>query len=240
MDDQVFVYDEEQALFPALFTVEDYRFVGWAQESDCEVSYEDEEVVSNLTAEAHGHVTLFAVWEIWTEAMQFCYDTFGGAGVVTLDANGNIVVTLTNDVSGTVEIPDNVGAVTIDLNGHNMAGNGGHGVTALPDGPAIRIVKGDGDGGATQLAIVDTSEGEKGQIAGDGESAGIEFADDAKPGVRLDVEDDVFVLNGDGSEQPWRELCPVEATLVVGCGIEAQVQRRCEGQEGESRQEGEV
>ena len=65
---------------------------------------------------------------------------FSGTGKVSLDENGNIVVVLTVDVSGTVEIPDNVGAVTIDLNRHDMVGD---------DGPAIRIVKGDGDGGAT-------------------------------------------------------------------------------------------
>ncbi len=132
---------------------------------------------------------------------------FGDNAIVAFDDIDNIVVTLTNDVNGTVEIPDNVGAVKIDLNGHDMVGDGG---------PAIRVVKGDGEGDATRLAIVDTSEGEKGRIAGGGESAGIAFADDAKPGVRLDVEDEVSVLNGDGSEQPWWELSPVEHTLKAG------------------------
>ena len=128
-----------------------------------------------------------------------CEDAFEGAGTVTLDDDGNIVVTLTSDVSGTVEIPDNVGAVTIDLNGHDMVGDGG---------PAIRIVKGDGESGgsvaATRLAIVDTSEGEKGQILGGGESAGIEVAEDAATGVKLDVEEGVGVFNGDGSEQEFK------------------------------------
>ena len=146
---------------------------------------------------------------------------FGDHAIVAFDDSDNIVVTLTNDVSGTVEIPDNVGAVTIDLNGHDMVGDGGLGETALPGGPAIRIVKGDGEsgggeGGATRLTIVDTSEGEKGQISGGGESAGIEVAEDAATGVKLDVEEGVGVFNGDGSEQTWRELCPVEATLVAG------------------------
>ncbi|MBR6733909.1 MAG: putative Ig domain-containing protein [Kiritimatiellae bacterium] len=141
---------------------------------------------------------------------------FGDHTIVAFDDSDNIVVTLTNDVSGTVEIPDNVGAVTIDLNGHNMVGDDGAlGETALPSGPAIRIVKGDGEssGGvaATRLAIVDTSEGEKGRIAGGGESAGIEVAEDAATGVKLDVEDGVGVFNGDGSEQ---ELKP----KLVGAG----------------------
>ena len=127
-----------------------------------------------------------------------------------MNDDGSSVVTLTNDVSGTVEISDNVGAVTIDLNGHDMVGGGGFIETALP-GPAIRIVAGDGEGATTQLAIVDTSEGEKGQIAGGGESAGIEVAEDAATGVKLDVEEGVGVFNGDGSEQ---ELKP----KLVGTG----------------------
>ncbi len=128
---------------------------------------------------------------------------FGDHAIVAFDDSDNIVVTLTNDVSGTVEIPDNVGPVTIDLNGHDMAGDGGS---------AIRIVAGDGGGvAATRLAIVDTSEGEKGQILGGGESAGIEVSEDAAQGVKLDVEEGVGVFNGDGSEQ---ELKP----KLVGTG----------------------
>ena len=212
MADQPFVYDEPQALAPAAFTVEEFRFAGWKRVRDGEVSYIDQAVVSNLTAQSGGVVTLYAAWEIWTKAMQTCDEQFGGAGDVSLNDDGNIVVTLTNDVSGTVEIPDNVGAVIIDLNGHNMVGDGGGlGETALPDGPAIRVVKGDGDGGATQLTIVDTSDGEKGQISGGGESVGIEVAEDAATGVGLDVEEGVGVFNGDGSEQ---ELKP----KLVGTG----------------------
>ena len=205
MDDQVFVYDEEQPLTFVSFTMDEHRFVGWAQKADGEVRYWDGEVVSNLTAEADGNVTLYAVWETWTIPMQICDDAFGAAGVVTLDANDDIVVTLTNDVSGTVEIPDNVGAVIIDLNGHSIVGGGGLGETALP-GPAIRIVSGEGEGATTQLAIGDTSDGEKGQIVGGGESAGIEIAEDAAQGVRLDVDDAVPVFNGDGTEQDCSQL----------------------------------
>lgn len=202
MPDQPFVYGEEQALSNIVFKVTDRRFAGWATEKDGIVEYDDGEVVSNLTETANGVVTLYAVWEVWTDAMQTLDDIFGGDGDVSLDDHGTIVVTLTNDVSGTVEISDYVGAVTIDLNGHDMVGDGG---------PAIRIVKGDGDGGATRLAIVDTSEGEKGQISGGGESAGIEVVEDAATGVKLDVEEGVGVFNGDGSEQ---ELKP----LLVGTG----------------------
>ena len=207
MDDQSMVYDVVEPLSAIQFAKSGSMFRGWSLVADGAADYSDCACVSNLTAVADDVVTLYAVWQEKPVPVMVCEDAFGVVGTVTLDDSDNIVVTLTNNVSGTVEIPDSVGAVTIDLNGHNMVGDGG---------PAIRVVKDDGEGATTRLAIVDTSEGEKGQIAGDGESAGIEFADDAKPGVRLDVEDDVFVLNGDGSEQPWRELCPVEATLVVG------------------------
>ncbi len=207
MPDQPFVYGEEQSLSNIVFKATDRRFAGWATEKDGIVEYDDGEVVSNLTETANGVVTLFAAWEVWTDDMQLCDDVFGGDGVVSLDENDNVVVTLTNDVSGTVEILDSVGAVTIDLNGHNMVGDGG---------PAIRVVKDDGEGATTRLSIVDTSDGEKGQIVGGGESAGIEVAEDAAPSVRFDVEEGVGVLNGDGSEQPWWELCPIEATLVAG------------------------
>ena len=211
MPDQPFVYGEEQSLSNIVFKATDRRFAGWATEKDGIVEYDDGEVVSNLTEIANGVVTLFAAWEVWTDDMQVCDDVFGGDGVVSLDENDNIIVTLTNDVSGTVEMPDNVGAVTIDLNGHNMVGDGGLGEPALPGGPAIRVVKGDGEGGATRLAIVDTSEGEKGQVVGGGESAGIEIAEDAAKGVKLDVEEGVGVFNGDGSEQELK-------TKLVGTG----------------------
>ena len=187
----------------------DYAFVGWWTAANGGT------LVTNSTI-VRSSVTYYAHWRVWTEAIQAFVDVINAKGDVSLDDDGNIVVTLTNDVSGTVEIPDNVGAVTIDLNGHNMVGDdGAPGETALPSGPAIRIVKGDGESGgsvaATRLAIVDTSEGEKGQILGGGESAGIEVAEDAATGVKLDVEEGVGVFNGDGSEQ---ELKP----MLVGTG----------------------
>lgn len=115
---------------------------------------------------------------------------------------------LTSDVKGTVEIPDDVGRVLIDLNGHSIIG---------ADGSAtIRVVSGNGDGEITRLSIGDTSDGDKGIIAGDGESVAIDIADDAAPSVHLDVYDDVAVLNGDGTEQQWRELFPVELLIQAG------------------------
>ena len=221
MDDQSLVYDVSAPLSANGFTMPGSLFRGWSAAAGGAVVYRDGAFVENLSATDGDVVTLYAVWQEKPAAVLACEDAFGGAGTVTLDEDDNIIVTLTSDASGTVEIPDNVGVVTIDLNGHNMVGDGGLGEAALPSGPAIRIVKGDGEGDNTaqdvaRLAIVDTSEGEKGQIAGGGESAGIEVAEDAATGVKLDVEEGVGVFNGDGSEQPWWELCPIEATLVAG------------------------
>ena len=190
-----------------------YVFMGWWTEKNGGVKVTDETVFLTGVYE-----TLYAHWlsERVVQA-QVLEKVFSGVVTVELGEDGHIVVTLTLDVNGTVDIPDNVGPVTIDLNGHNMVGDDGAlGETALPGGPAIRVVKGDGEGDATQLAIVDSSDGEKGQISGGGESAGIEVAEDAATGVKLDVEGDVGVFNGDGTEQDWRELSPVEFTLVAG------------------------
>lgn len=181
-----------------------YTFAGWWTEKNGGVKVTEGTVfIEGVYSYLYAH---------WLKPGQIVLEgVFSGTGKVSLDENGNIVVVLTVDVSGTVEIPDNVGSVTIDLNGYVMTGD---------DGPAIRIVKGDDEGvvtlEATKLAIVDTSDGESGRITGGGESAGIEIAEDAALRVRLDVEDDVSVFNGDGTEQDWRELSPVEFTLVAG------------------------
>ena len=195
MDDLSFVYGEEQTLSSVSFALEDYRFVGWTWERDGAICYEDGAVVSNLTADVDGTVTLYAAWEIWTVPMQICEGVFDGSGTVALDENDNIVVTVTNDISGTVEIPDNVGNVTIDLNGHNIVGDNG--------GAGIRIVSGQSgegaaspSGDATRLVVEDTSEGEKGVISGDGDSAGISFS--------LSYDEGMSDVNGGGAEAVYR------------------------------------
>lgn len=211
MDAQQMEYDVAAPLFGNGFTKPGSLFKGWAASANGNSMYRDVADVKNLSAIEGDVVTLYAVWQEKPDWVLDCESSLSGAGKVSLDGNDNIVVTLTNDVSGTVEIPDNVGAVTIDLNGYVMTGD---------EGPAIRIVKGDDEGvvtlEATKLAIVDTSDGESGRITGGGESAGIEIAEDAALRVRLDVEDDVGVFNGDGSEQDWRALSPVEFTLSAG------------------------
>ena len=67
MDTQKFVYGESQKLTPNAFTHEGtegktYYFQGWSLTKDGNVQYVDKEEVQNLTTEADGKVTLYAVW----------------------------------------------------------------------------------------------------------------------------------------------------------------------------------
>ena len=62
MEPQAFFYDQPQALSPCAFT-SSLEFRGWATNETDEVVFTDCAVVSNLTAEANGTVTLSAVWD---------------------------------------------------------------------------------------------------------------------------------------------------------------------------------
>lgn len=72
---QDFVYDVEQALTQNEFSRTGYTFIGWATTPDGNVKdpYEDQETVSNLTADENGKVTLYAVWEANTYKIAFHY-----------------------------------------------------------------------------------------------------------------------------------------------------------------------
>ena len=61
MAPQSFVYDQAQALSTSTFE-SSLDFAGWATNETDEIVFIDHAVVSNLTAEADGMVTLFAVW----------------------------------------------------------------------------------------------------------------------------------------------------------------------------------
>ena len=60
--DMSFKYNEEKALIANTFTRDGYTFAGWATSADGNVTYADEQEVSNLTAEDKATVTLYAVW----------------------------------------------------------------------------------------------------------------------------------------------------------------------------------
>ena len=66
MADQAFLYDEAQHLTSNEFVRAGYTFAGWARDTAIGMSLPqlaDAEVASNLTAEADGVVTLYAVWD---------------------------------------------------------------------------------------------------------------------------------------------------------------------------------
>ncbi|MBQ1555650.1 MAG: leucine-rich repeat protein, partial [Clostridia bacterium] len=195
---------EELFVLPAEPNRADHLFMGWWTEKNGGVRVTEDTVFLTGVYE-----TLYAHWtKKRTAQSRICEDAFSGIGTVELDDNDNIVVMLSSDVNGTVEIPDNVGRVLIDLNGHSIVGADGS--------PAILVVPGDGAGETSQFTIFDNSDGEKGTVAGNGESVAIDIADGAALSVTLDVDDDVAVLNGDGTEQQWRELFPVKLVLKSG------------------------
>ena len=57
------IYDQDAILSTNGFTRYAKQFAGWATEVDGDVVYNAGQTVSNLTTEANGTVTLFAVWE---------------------------------------------------------------------------------------------------------------------------------------------------------------------------------
>lgn len=177
----------------------DHQFLGWWTEPNGKGRLV-ESGTKFFGAEV-GDKTLYAHWDMNT--LERALWSFGRL-FSTSSANGFTLATLTYDVRGTVEIPDNAGAVTIDLNGHSIVGTDGD--NAQASGPAIRIVCGEGEGETTQLSIVDTSDGERGRVVGGNESPGIEVDADSISGVSIDVEDGVQVFNGDGSVQSLDQM----------------------------------
>ena len=74
MADQTFAYGTLQTLTRNAFTYAGHIFEGWATSQDGDVEYEDEESVLNLTAEANGSVTLYAVWMANQITVNFHYN----------------------------------------------------------------------------------------------------------------------------------------------------------------------
>lgn len=64
-------YDEEKQLTASGFTLTGWTFMGWATESGGGVVYENSASVSNLTDEADGRITLYAVWAANTYTVSY-------------------------------------------------------------------------------------------------------------------------------------------------------------------------
>lgn len=138
-------------------------------------------------------------------------EKFAGAGIVEYGGQG-WKVTLTNEVDGVIEIPDNLGKMTLDLAGRHLQGeDGAAGNETMRGGdglPAIRIIPCGGDGEPTELTIVNTGK-EGGVVAGgDGGvgcppgngAAAISVVGEARDGVIINIGKDVKVFGGNGGE----------------------------------------
>ena len=147
----------------------------------------------------------YAVTDGWveitsTKELDELAESFDGLPVaIAPDSEGGWIVSITNDIDSAdlpIEIPDNIGPVTIDLNGHDLVGGdgegGGHGVTALP---VVRIVSGDGEGEPTVIAIVNS--GEDAMVMGGEGAPAIEVSEDAQDGVLINIGEGVSVQGGD-------------------------------------------
>ena len=152
----------------------------------------------------------FSITIVEETAIKEIFDSL--PATVKPDVDGGWKVTLTNEIDGAdlpIEMPDNIGHVTIDLVGHDLIGAdgaAGDSYTSGGDGmPAIKIVSGMGDGVATWLSIVTTDgdafvkggDGGAGTPGGNGASA-IVVADDAREDVKVNIGMGVTVKGGDG------------------------------------------
>ena len=131
--------------------------------------------------------------------------------IITPDGDG-WKVTLTGDMTGPIDIPDNLGHVTIDLDGYKITGpDGSVGSETAPGGdgtPAIRIVpSGSDDGAVTRISLVTSGgnslveggDGGSGNPGGNGAPA-IKVLDGTRDGVLIDVGADVTVQGGVGGK----------------------------------------
>ena len=101
-NDMTFKYTEEKPLEANEFERVGYIFLGWSTSKNATTAtYTDKEVVSKLTAENNGTVTLYAVWEAKTFK-------------VTFDVNGGKELTLTPELEALGYYINN-GKVTVDV-----------------------------------------------------------------------------------------------------------------------------
>ena len=108
MADMSFTYDVEQALTANTFTREGYTFAGWATTANGDVTYADEQKVSNLTAEDKATVTLYAVWNENDKVLPVIFSVASETAVDCGDS-----VTLSCDTEG-VKISYTIDGVTAE------------------------------------------------------------------------------------------------------------------------------
>ncbi len=115
---------------------------------------------------------------------------------VTVGDDGNYKVTLTDDIKGTVTIPDTWGTVEIDLGGHTIKGTD---ADADHEAQPGLIIKGSGDGEGTKLVISNgTISGGSGSKEHPTGAPGIE-AVDSPTGSGITAGDRANITGGNGA-----------------------------------------
>ena len=151
-------------------------------------------------------VVPFKVWAVEEAKLQFAMG--GMPAIVVSDGDCGWRVKLTNDVGvlkSPIEIPDNLGPVTIDLNGHDLVGGAGQ--------PAVLIVPSDGGGEPTRVTV-DTTGGGAAVHGGDSAPA-IEIADGVRDGALVNVGEGVVVQGGgDGTPAIVGDVGTNDGTVV--------------------------
>ena len=167
-----------------------------------------------LTVTGKGNFTgsVTARFSVYTAEGADLKDALDGAGSVESDGHGGWTVTVTNDISHTVEIADNLGDVTIDLEGHDLVGTSGATGDAVSirggnGEPAIRVFASGKEGVATRLKIIDSvfdetddvigGRGGDGTPGGNG-GAGVQVLGGVKDDVLVDVGPGVGICGGVG------------------------------------------
>ena len=138
------------------------------------------------------------------EIQQILEDSFPTPNEVTQNEDGTFLITLQEDMTGPVAIPDNIGSVTLDMNGYHITGTNSY--NGAVGGSAIVITESGDVGDDTELTLTNSGEhsteadvlggnGADGQQAGDGGAA---ILADTKRDVAVNVDGSVKVVGGNG------------------------------------------
>ena len=136
------------------------------------------------------------VWYIGSAEEGALKDAFGDLPVIIVpDGDGGWLITLTNDillVDGPIEIPDNLGNVTVNMNGYIL--EGGDGEDRVSGFAAVMILPAVGDGEATRLSFVTT--GGASEVRGGVEASAVVVENGVREGVLVNVGAGVTVRSG--------------------------------------------
>ena len=136
------------------------------------------------------------VWCIGSGEGDTLEDAFGDLPVIIgPDGDGGWLITLTNDihlVNGPIEIPDNLGHVTVNMNGCVLEVGDGDDVTS--SFAAIMILPAEGDGAPTRISFVTT--GGASEVRGGVGASAVVVENGAREGVLVDIGAGVTVRSG--------------------------------------------